>query len=229
MLSRYDPQHDRWSIVSSAPRTSSENGYLGYIGPVFEAADGAIWFNQQNEGIVRWDKDSKQIWTKAVGLSSTSATMYMETRDGSIWIGTATGVNRIFNGALQSWTFLREEIYEGSPSWVLDMLEDSQGQVWVAFRHSGLMVWDGTAWSEVGNFRIIHNDPNSLFEASSGEIWICCYDEEVVKYDNGSLTTYPTHILAFLETSNHQLFGGGRKGLFLYDRQRNQWQPFPDK
>lgn len=239
LLSRRDPQTGHWDVVIPAlpiPSTTPEplvncspcvRPTSGYIGPVFEAADGAIWFNEQTQGIVRWSSDSKQLWTREDGLSSPSATIFLQSRDGSIWIGTAAGVNRIHDGTLQSWDFPVKADTEGSASWVLDMIEDVQGKVWVAFRRSGLMVWDGSQWSEIGDFGA--DEPRSIFEASSGEIWICCHKGGILKYVSGSLISYPVNLVTFLELPDHRLLGGGKEGLFLYNKDSDQWQSYPDK
>lgn len=233
LLSRRDPRTGDWEVIVPAPGppdvcVDCVRPTSGYIGPVFEATDGAIWFNEQTQGIVRRSEDSKRLWGLADGLSSPSATAFLQARDESIWIGTATGVNRIYNGVLQAWDFPAKVSTEGSASWVLDMMEDARGRVWVAFRRSGLMVWNGYNWSEVGDFG--KDVPRSIFEASSEEIWICCYDDGVLKYDgSGSLIHYPIEIVTFLETPDHRLFGGGLDGLFLYDEYLDQWQPYPGK
>jgi ligand-binding sensor domain-containing protein len=247
LLSQYDPQTDQSEvIIPTLPIPTptlgpSDNCVIctspspGHIGAVFEATDGALWFNEQYQGIVRWDREtnSKQLWkpTDSFGGFNTIPHEFIQARDGSIWMGTEAGVYRFHNGDWQSWDYsvdthkLRSK--ENGDFSVLDMLEDAQGKVWVVFR-SGLMVWDGSKWSEVGDFEYPEG-PISVFQASSGEIWIGFIHREAVKYDNGSLINYPINIRTFLETSDHRLFGGGAEGLFFYNKQLDQWQPFPSK
>lgn len=241
-LARYNPQIDDWDIVIAAPPVPTPtpgppppafcircavSGPPGYIGPIFEAADKALWFNEHALGIVRWDKDSKQIWEERDGLSNLIPTVFIQARDGSIWVGTINGVNRFHDGIWQSWNFPGESGEDGE---VLTILEDMQGRIWVSFE-SGLMVWNGSEWNEIGDFSSGYRkgEARSLFQASSGEVWICCYNEGIVKYDNGALTNYATHIVMLLETPDYRLFGGGREGLFIYNNQVDQWQPFPGK
>jgi ligand-binding sensor domain-containing protein len=240
-LSRYDPQRDQWDVVISAPAVPTPTpgppppafsisgvSVPGYIGPVFEATDGALWFSEHTKGLVRWAQDSKQIWGKSEGVSSLISTMFIQAHDRSIWVGTIDGVNRFQDGTWQSWNFPGASREDGE---VLAILEDSHDRIWVSFE-SGLRVWDSgsSTWSEIGDFTIGYQkgEARTLFQASSGEIWICCHNDGAVKYDNGTLVNYPTQIVAFAETPDHRLFGGG-EGLFVYNRQLDQWQPFPGK
>ncbi len=40
------------------------------LGPVFEAVDGAIWYNQQFDGLVRWDRATgqKRMWGQTMAF-----------------------------------------------------------------------------------------------------------------------------------------------------------------
>jgi ligand-binding sensor domain-containing protein len=223
-LSRYDPKTDRWNVVISAPSISEPIDCSfcvvtvpGYIGPIFEASDKGIWLNEQNQGIARWLNDSRQLWGKAEGVSNLFPTVFLQSRDESIWMGTIDGVNRFINDVWQSWKFSGNEVDK-----VFDMIEDKESRIWVALR-SGLMMWNGAQWNRIGEF----TEPRSIFQASTGDIWIGFNNQGAAKYNGKFLTSYPTNLIVFLETPNHQLFGGGREGLFLYNRQLDRWESYP--
>lgn len=244
LLSRYDPLGDQSEIIIPAQPTpdSSRNDQTSMfsapdlIGPVFEAADGILWFNVQKRGVVRWDRksDSRQFWGPNDGFDGLEPipTKFIEAHDRSIWVGTLTGVYRFHDNAWQSWKLPEEDSHYSrklNDFWVFDMLEDQQGRIWVVFARAGVMVWDGSQWNKIGNLRYPHDDAESIFQSSSGEIWIGFTTRGVAKYESGSLKDYSTNIRAFLETPDHRLFGGGAEGLFLYDRQLDKWEPYPDK
>ena len=245
ILTRYDPRTEQATVIvppqptpTPVPADQQHVDILGgipmptkgYVGPVFEAADGGLWFNMPFEGIVRWNPGdgSKQIWGPEDGFDSlNSATFqYLQSRDGSIWVGTAGGVHRFKDGR---WRQLDMNT-GGSPELgdykVKDMLEDAQGRLWVAYKNAGVKMKEGAQWHEIGDFS--HDFPRSLFEDSSGAIWIGFDYRGTVKYENGGLKSYPTHVNTFLETPDHRLFGGsGGDGLFLYNRASDQWEAYP--
>jgi hypothetical protein len=229
------PVPGEWAVTSPSQ---------GDIGPVFEAADGALWYNQQFDGIVRWDRATgqKQLWSANDGFQGQIPipTRFIQTHDGDIWVGlTADGVYRWHNGAWQTWLFPSEEgICIASPQQscyyrnqgdftVTDLLEDHASNVWVAFNRGGVALWNGTAWKKIGDFEFPAG-PRVLYEDSTGTIWIGSLQRGVGKYSNGALMMYPKlNIVTFAETPDHQLFGGGSDGLYLYEPQSDQWKPYP--
>jgi len=84
---------------------------------------------------------------------------------------------------------------------------------------------DGAGWHEIGD--LSRDYPFSFFEDSSGAIWIGFELRGAVKYETGQLKSYPTNLSTFLEAPDHRLFGGGREGLFLYNRATDQWEKYP--
>lgn len=239
-LKSYDPQSGQVDIIiPGVPLSATEPLGTGsrtnspYIGPVFEASDGALWLNEPFQGIVRWNRQSgsKQIWGPNDGFGGVEPLpeKFIEARDGSIWIGTRTGVYRFHDGIWQSWQFPNE----GSKSRamgdfsVLDMMEDTDGKVWVVFQRAGVMFWDSERWNIVGPFEYPNGSrPQSVFQSSSGAIWIGFTDRDTFKYTQGRLQRYSTNIGTFQETLDHKLFGGG-DGFFLYNPQADRWEPYP--
>lgn len=219
----------------------------GRIGPVFEAADGSIWYNQQFDGIVRWDRvtGQKQIWGVSNGFEGfvPIPSRFIQTPDGDIWIGIGAGVYRLHNGTWETSPFPDEDTTRsvaGMPTAsmgkfrrdegdyrVIDLLVDRSGNVWSAFNRAGVAKWDGTKWNKIGDFEFPAG-PMVLYEDSAGAIWIGSLQRGVGKYNNGMLTMFPKlNIVSFAETPDRWLFGGGSDGLFLYDPQSDQWKPYP--
>jgi len=273
LLSVYNPLTGQASVViptipvptpTSAPKsdtidivTSPSNGDMG---PVFEAADGALWYNQQFDGIVRWDRATgqKQLWSPNDGFQGRTPipTKFIQTQDGDIWMGLLhRGVYRWHNGMWQTWLLPSEDgSCFGAPLnekevvtsarrldpqrrfWrcrgqgdftVIDMLEDRQGWVWVAFNNGGVTMWDGSEWNMIGDFETPAT-PMVLYEDSAGTMWIGSLQHGVGKYHDGTLTMFPKlNIVTFVETPDHRLFGGGSEGLFLYNRASDQWEKYP--
>ncbi len=250
-LSTYDPQTGKSTVViptiavpTPTPGPTPEffdiitMPSVGDIGPVFEAADGALWYNNQFDGIVRWDRttDQKQMWSAEDGFQGfvPMPQKFLQMPDGSIWVGTWTGVYRLAGPntkTWQTWTLPYEtsrfDRSQGDYR-VLDMLTDRAGHVWAVFNRAGVGMWDGAKWNAIGDFGTPAS-PRVLYEDSSGTIWIGS-QRGVGKYHNGTLTMYPKLFIGtFAETPDHRLFGGGSDGLFLYDPQSDQWKPYPSQ
>ncbi len=109
------------------------------------------------------------------------------------------------------------------------MLEDRNGNIWVAFNRAGVAMWNGSNWKSVDNFEFPAG-ALSIFEDSANEIWIGTLQRGVAKYYNGIFNWYPgTSLITFLETPDRQLLGGGSQGLFLYNREKDRWESYPSK
>jgi hypothetical protein len=243
ILTRYEPRTDQATVIvplqpTPLPKPDPYEGSMistgtskGYVGPVFEASDGSLWFNRAFQDIVRWDPttNSKQPWGANDGFDGfdPEPIEFLQSRDGSIWMGTYRGVYRFQSG---KWERMDPSNKGGSQELgdfkVKAMLEDAQGRIWIVYKNVGVMMWDGTQWHDIGNFS--HDSPLSLFETSSGEIWIGFLLRGAVKYENGRLKSYPTNILTFFEAPDRRLFGGGgEEGLLLYNRESDRWETYP--
>lgn len=244
ILTRYDPRTDQATVIvppqpTPTPKPEDQRDVdllggismptKGYVGPVFEAADGSLWFNRTFQDIVRWDPvtDTKQSWGPNDGFDgfNPQPIKFLQSRDGDIWMGTPRGLYYFQNGKWRQGDHYHKADQDIGNLVVKDMLEDSQGRMWVAYRYAGVQMKDDTGWHEIGDFS--YDQPRSLFEDSSGTIWMGIDRRGVVKYENGRRKSYPTDISTFLETPDHRLFGGGIEGLFLFNRATDQWEKHP--
>ena len=72
--------------------------------------------------------------TERDGLSNNSVTCFLQDREGFMWIGTESGLNR-FNG--NSWTRYqptRDKAHHISNGYITSIKQDDQGKIWVATR-----------------------------------------------------------------------------------------------
>jgi len=140
-------------------------------------------------------------------------------------VGTLKGVYWFQHGEWQSWEFPMKGGKGLGDFRVLDLLEDKQGQIWVAYARAGVMVWNGSTWRDVGDFA--DDQPLAVFQENDGHIWIGFEYRGAVRYDGKAMKSYPQNILTFDETADYRLLGGGSEGLFLYNRASDQWEKYP--
>jgi hypothetical protein len=119
-LTQYDPQTGQTNVVVPERDTSAETpdashsqfGVVtspGQIGPVFEAADGAIWYNDQFNGLVRWDRTSgsQERWGPNDGFGGLAPipTKFVQLPRWEHLGGYANGAYWFQQGAWRSWSF----------------------------------------------------------------------------------------------------------------------------
>jgi len=91
------------------------------------ARDGVLYVGTIDGGLVRMREGQIDLITEATGLPSNTVSVLHEGRDGTLWIGTTSGLAKLSNGRLSAITtdeFLDKEITALS--------EDSEGQLWIA-------------------------------------------------------------------------------------------------
>jgi signal transduction histidine kinase/streptogramin lyase len=113
-------------------------------------------------------------------LSDDSVRATVAARDGTIWLGTANGLDRVDprTGAVTSFAHDPADPKSLSDNYVLSLLEDSKGRLWIGTDSGGLNRFDPAT----GTFRSWQRSrsPNSLpsdrvreiFESRGGTIWL---------------------------------------------------------
>ena len=139
-----------------------------------------------------------------------------EWTEACIIFGMVSGITLIFSGkAARTWGISRFRIY----------LKTRKEEFGLSIYTRGVTMWDGNTWRKIGEFA--SDQPLSLFEDSSGAVWIGFNLHGAVKYENARLKSYPTNLSTFLETPDHRLFGGGRERLFLFNLATDEWEKYP--
>ena len=165
---------------------------------ILEDKSGNIWFGTDGGGVSRLSPDGKSFthFTKAQGLSNNEVKSILEDKSGNIWFGTGGGgVSRLSPDG-KSFTHFTEK--EGlSNNVVLSILEDKSGNIWFGTRF-GLSRLSQRKLAEFNQkvksgqlkasdvffknytyedgFLGIGCNPNALFEAKDGTIWIGAND-----------------------------------------------------
>ncbi len=130
ILTRYDPRTDQATVIvppqpTPTPVPEDQQGVdilggipmptKGYVGPVFEASDGSLWFNRAFQDIVRWDPATEtiQFWGSHDGFDgfSPKPTKFIQSQDGDVWMGTDRGLYHFRNG---QW-YHADLLWKGSP------------------------------------------------------------------------------------------------------------------
>jgi len=131
-------------------------------------AEGAVWLGTDGEGLLRVGETVEAV-TRAQGLTSDEVRALHTDRDGSLWIGTLSGLDRYQGGRVT-------RIPAASGAWepVVAIQEDRHGNLWVGTRGRGLARLGADGRWEA--FRPRDGTPLdivlSLSEDREGSLWI---------------------------------------------------------
>lgn len=113
-----------WQSIST---TAWDTGAPRLVG-LLRDRDGGLWIGTESSGVIHVCKYGKvERWTPSTGLTSDLAAPMLAEPDGTIWIGSDKGLNRLKDRRITRFTTaegLREDI-------VLNLLEDDDGWFWL--------------------------------------------------------------------------------------------------
>lgn len=162
-------------------------------------------------------------------LSLSEGSIYAMCRDrsGNVWLGNGWGVY-----LCDPVTMRMEHKPEFGMNYIFDILESSDGKIWVATMGSGVFRYD-PATGAINHFEHDENDSSTLssnsvsgiFESSQGEIWfstdrggICRYNAAENNFTTVSAAQGLPDDTAYkiLEDKNHNLWFGTNNGLVQF-------------
>ncbi len=131
-------------------------------------AGGFVWAGTRGGGLVAMKNlETVRVYTTADGLLANSATAIFGDRDGTLWIGTTNGLNRMRNGILQHVS----AIPVGE---VTSILRDSDGSLWIGTYTSGL--FRSTDGEQFTSYTIreglSNNSVRTIFEDAEKSLWV---------------------------------------------------------
>lgn len=113
------------------------------------------------------------------GLSQSSVTCAIQDKQGFLWFGTQSGLNKYDGYKFKTYYFNPRDTNSLSESRITSIFEDNDGYLWIGTRHSGLNRFNPRT-EEFKRFTNNPSDPNSLsnntinciFQDQAGNFWI---------------------------------------------------------
>jgi ligand-binding sensor domain-containing protein/signal transduction histidine kinase len=147
----------------------------------FEDRDGTLWFASQGNGLYVIREDSLLILSTADGLNDDFVQTLTGDDDGTIWIASSRGLNRMRGGRVENLTDALG--LHGTP--ITSLLVDRAGSLWVGeralYRHSDR----GT--EQINPFDILP-DP-VFFQDVEGSLWVGSVSGPLARFRDGAMTT----------------------------------------
>lgn len=194
--------------------------------------DNKIWTGYFKNGIDLIDSHSRKVThynKENLSLNEESVYALCKDREGNIWLGNGQGVHFAPKGSMQF-----THIKAFGICYTFDILEDSEGYIWVAtmgggiFQHNPkLNTTQHYVAREEGN-SIASNSVSSITEDHLGQIWfstdrggICVFNKKDKTFKNYSTKDGLPDDIAYriVEDREHNLWFGTNNGLVKFDPQ----------
>lgn len=191
--------------------------------------DSKVWVGYFKNGmdiISRPQNSVKHYSHIDMGLNEESVYALCEDHNGTMWLGNAWGV---FVKEKDSMKFKNMDIF--GLCYTYDIMEDSEGYIWVATMGSGVFQYDqkhGTLIHHIvnGENGLSSNSVSSVMEDHLGQIWfstdrggICVYNKKQKSFKNYSTKDGLPDDDAYkiLEDKNYNLWFGTNRGLVKFN------------
>ncbi|MGA9408462.1 MAG: two-component regulator propeller domain-containing protein, partial [Bacteroidota bacterium] len=217
-----------WIGTSNGAYILSDGNFIpvdlntNYILSMAEDQQGRIWVGSHRG--VRIAEDSLQPrvsnLTTAEGLPNNITTCTYIDRQGSVWIGTVSGLVRLRNSKMKVFT-TRDGL---SDDHIMAMYEDLDGNLWVGTSRGGINRRSNGKWTSFAkNDGLTDSQVLSISEDNEKSLWVCTSDG-LNQFTNVNITTYTTYdglandyISSIVETPDRSLY-------FLSDQGSNVTQ-----
>ncbi|MFY0687736.1 MAG: response regulator [Cyclobacteriaceae bacterium] len=244
------------------PKTNNVTRYLNnlddpysindnHVTSISEDLQGNLWIGTMNNGINLFDRNNQRFigYHMSNGLTNSSIRTLHKGKS-SLYVGSQNGVYQLKYDPTGKYLFEKPGILNSKElegAFVLSLLEDSSGKLWIGTENKGLFVVDfqsGTISNHLADFSGELNMSSksiwSLQEDYTGIIWIGTFINGVVKADPyhrkfNHIKVHPERqntlsynvVSAFSETSDGKLWiGTDGGGLNLYNPTKDSYQIF---
>jgi len=221
------------------PLTSTPNSMMAFL-----EEDGIFW-GGTHKWVVRIDKKTNESksYSSELGLNNDDDDQLFsiyEDRSGNVWIGTTGGLflYNVKNQEFRGFQHDQNNSLSISDNGVVRSLEDSKGNFWVAtFR--GLNLMD----RKTGEFKHYWVNPDDtisdnanviswLFEDKNENFWVGSWNGGGVHLFDRETANFKTYlpkatIVNIMQDAAGEIWVGAREGLFRYNREIDDFIPFP--
>ena len=188
-----------------------------HVNLLAQESDGTIWAASAGGALLRF-KDGKFVAIPAdSGLAGSQIESLMTDREGKLWVGTDTGLNRLHRRII--FTLSQSEgLGFGA---VEGLAEVSPGVIWVGKPNDGLYRWDGKSFNRLSAAGLSPHDSQitSLLVTRDGFCWVATtnslllYKDPVIAADEVEIIkSPPPNIISLAEDSEGVLWAGTREG-----------------
>jgi ligand-binding sensor domain-containing protein len=191
-----------------------------YVFAIFVDHQGYKWFGTNAGGVSRYRGGEWKTFFPMHGLADYWVYSFAEQKDGTLWIGTWEGVNRVDPLTVNFRTYIDELVNE----WVYGIAVDSKDRVWFA-SEGGVSMYDGDSWSSWTHLDGL-GAPNAELLPPSKNTGLGTRSRHDLGVLRGGEATYnPNYVFAIHVDPDDRVWGGTwGGGVSVFDG--NQWKNF---
>jgi ligand-binding sensor domain-containing protein/signal transduction histidine kinase len=153
---------------------------------VLRDSTGALWIGTEGDGVFRTKGGVQTQLTTRDGLVNDFIRAFLESRDGSIWIGADEGVTRWREGKLTNYREAQGLAYFS----VRTIAETRAGDIWIGTER-GVSHWrDGRFVQDAVTARLHSEKIWAIHEDADGGLWIGTRGAGLFRWRGGKLTSY---------------------------------------
>jgi len=178
-LYRIEPRHNRTEEVPDpAPGVR--------VRCVFRDRAGDWWVGTEGHGLFLTRGSEHIHYTKSTGLVNDFVRVFLESRDGSIWIGTDEGVSRWRDGELTNYRMSDGLSYFS----IRALLQDNRNDIWIG-TEQGVSLWHDNHFATDDVTQALRNDKVwSIHEDRDGGLWFGTLGDGLFRWRDGKLTHF---------------------------------------
>jgi ligand-binding sensor domain-containing protein/signal transduction histidine kinase len=191
--------------------------------------DGIVWAGSSGGGLLQF-KDGKFLAIPpGIGLAGNLIQSLLTDREGHLWVGTETGLNRLHRKAL---TTLSQAEGLGTGA-ARSVAEVTPGLVWVSKANGGLYRWGGKSFNRLSLAGVSPHDAeiNTLLVTRDHRCWVATtnslllYKDPVAAADEVQIVNSANlNVVALAEDGQGVLWGGTREGK-IWRLREGKWVP----
>ena len=188
-----------------------------YINTLAEEPDGTIWAGSVSEGLFQF-KDGKLTAVNAnSGLSDNLVGALLVDREGKMWVGADSALNRLQHKNLH---VLGQEDGLGYGE-IRGLAEVSPGVIWAVKPNDGLYEWQGGEFSRLTVAGLYAHDPRlgALLVTRDGSCWVACTngllyikDPQAAADESTLFELTSASIISLAEDRQGRIWAGTREG-----------------
>ena len=182
---------------------------LRFLG-VYEDSKGAMWLGTDNQGAVRWSGGLARRFTMAEGLRNNGIQFFHDGKDGTVWIGTTSGIGRWDGTQLRNY-YIEDGLSYG---WVRSIAEDANGDLLIGTDRGLNRVREGKfvkdpAFDEVSRDRVW-----AIYRDGTNTLWLGTRGGGLLRAKDGKLRRLTTQD-GLISNSIFQILGGDDGRLWM--------------
>jgi ligand-binding sensor domain-containing protein len=130
---------------AGSPTPTLVKGELSAVDVIFVDSRGDVWFSDRGKGVTRFDGKDWQFFSVEDGLAEGGVSAITEDKDHNLWFGGIGGITRFDGAQFQVFTIKEFQSIVPRP-FIQDIMQDNQGNIWVAAYQGGVSRFDGVNW-----------------------------------------------------------------------------------